>query len=580
MARILDRRGADRTQIMANWKPTVGSRFRALIKGTAYGESVRFKDRWRAFAVWPPNVFALASILLEDSGGYRIAVSPHDGRTWPPDDPNGDWSDRVCAVAEAWRQSVGRGDVPPRVLELGARLAAKRNLPLKELTAPEHWDCCAAVLELLAIADEACIGVGIPSRNHSTQFPIRAEMRLGRYGTLARLSPNVVRVLPKLRTSQAGISVGSLSHHVTAQRSEVRPIWHLAEGLCDPRSMRVNLLVVPWPYVVEANAFREAPSRLRNMDPAKFGFFDFKPAEALNIKQLGNVIDEARRRCEVVDGVVLPEGAIEAHEIDAVQKCLEDRAVPMLVAGVRGDNANYAHLALFYEKKWRLSDQHKHHRWSLDGNQIRQYHLGSSLHPERRWWENIAVRQRELNFVTANGWLTTCHLICEDLARQEPVADLVRAVGPNLVIALLLDGPQLSGRWPARYASVLADDPGSSVLTVTSLGMSLRSWDAQHPRSRVVALWKDARRGLQEISLEREHQALLLTIAAHWTQEWTADGRSDNTSAAELVLSGVEQIAEPQAAVETAGSRSPTQAPAPRSAPPGHRSSRASRRRA
>jgi hypothetical protein len=51
----------------------------------------------------------------------------------------------------------------------------------------------------------------------------------------------------------------------------------------------------------------------------------------------------------------------------------------------------------------------------------------------------------------------------------------MNAIGPNLVIALLMDGPQLENRWPARYATVLAEDPGSAVLTVTSLGMVRRS---------------------------------------------------------------------------------------------------------
>ena len=50
-----------------------------------------------------------------------------------------------------------------------------------------------------------------------------------------------------------------------------------------------------------------------------------------------------------------------------------------------------------------------------------------------------------------NSWAV---LICEDLARQEPAAELIRAVGSNLVIALLMDGPQLNNRWPARYAAV------------------------------------------------------------------------------------------------------------------------------
>ena len=46
---------------------------------------------------------------------------------------------------------------------------------------------------------------------------------------------------------------------------------------------------------------------------------------------------------------------------------------------------------------------------------------------------------------------------------------------------LLLDGPQLTSRWAARYASVLADDPGSAVMTLTSYGMVQRS---RPPRTR------------------------------------------------------------------------------------------------
>ena len=107
--------------------------------------------------------------------------------------------------------------------------------------------------------------------------------------------------------------------------------------------------------------------------------------------------------------------------------------------------------------------QDKHHPWRLDRNQIRQYSLGGRLDPNVQWWEDIAIRRREVWFNVYLPWLSFCVLICEDLARQEPVSSLVRAVGPSLVIALLMDGPQLQSRWPSRYASVLADDPGSSV---------------------------------------------------------------------------------------------------------------------
>jgi hypothetical protein len=63
-------------------------------------------------------------------------------------------------------------------------------------------------------------------------------------------------------------------------------------------------------------------------------------------------------------------------------------------------------------------------------------------------------------------------VICEDLARPDPVGDLLRAVVPNLVLALLMDGPQIKERWSARYATTLAEDPGCSALRLTSAGMS------------------------------------------------------------------------------------------------------------
>ena len=49
---------------------------------------------------------------------------------------------------------------------------------------------------------------------------------------------------------------------------------------------------------------------------------------------------------------------------------------------------------------------------------------------------------------------------------------------------------------------MLADDPGSSVLTLTSHGMVERSRPPGRDASRVVALWKDPTRGVREIPLE------------------------------------------------------------------------------
>jgi hypothetical protein len=74
---------------------------------------------------------------------------------------------------------------------------------------------------------------------------------------------------------------------------------------------------------------------------------------------------------------------------------------------------------------------------------------------------------RSLDVYVLRGTSTLTTLICEDLAWNDSCQELVHAIGPNLVFTLLMNGPQLKTRWPARYAKILADDPGSSVLSIT-----------------------------------------------------------------------------------------------------------------
>ena len=173
---------------------------------------------------------------------------------------------------------------------------------------------------------------------------------------------------------------------------------------------------------------------------------------------------------------------------------------------------------------WFHIRQNKHHRWSLDEDQVEQYHLGGALHPHIRWWEAMDVPRKAIQFVeVAELVLTT--LVCEDLAHNDDIAQLIRSVGPTLVMNLLLDGPQLPSRWTARYASVLADDPGSAVLTLTSYGMVERSRPHGRDASRVIALWKDPTRGVREIPLEPGAQGVLLTICMDRATRYSADGR-------------------------------------------------------
>jgi hypothetical protein len=138
--------------------------------------------------------------------------------------------------------------------------------------------------------------------------------------------------------------------------------------------------------------------------------------------------------------------------------------------------------------------------------------------------------------------VTLVSLVCEDLARIDEVADLLRVVGPTLVVTTLLDGPQLASRWTARYASVLADDPGSAVVTLTSFGFVQRSLPPGRSPSRVVSLWKDPVRGLREIPLDVDAHAVLIHFEVGRTTRHSADGRRPVADLADISAESVRQI--------------------------------------
>ena len=109
--------------------------------------------------------------------------------------------------------------------------------------------------------------------------------------------------------------------------------------------------------------------------------------------------------------------------------------------------------------------------------------------------------------------------------------------GPNLVFALLMDGPQLRDRWPGRYAMTLADDPGSSVLSLTSLGLMRRSSYLFRSRE-CVALWRDSQGETNEIEIPAGAHGLLISLSRETHEEFTLDGRGDGGSAYSWTLTG------------------------------------------
>jgi predicted amidohydrolase len=494
---------------------------------------------------WPPDVFALTALLLLRAGAYREALVQ-----WPP--VKG-WEGRVRRLGRKWRSAWNRERVPPKeVTALWRKVLDYKNSRLDSIS-NEH-DLCVTLIQLCAIADASAYALGLPTSRaadydnfYEQGFQLLWPDEHG--STLCKsIHTTRVRVLPKMHTPQTGLTIRSFSHNLALCGSdEMRPEWYTVPS--KPGRHRLNLLLIPWPYKLNTGQFVVVKGKIEM--PRKFGFFEYRPQATGDdpAEKVRELLRKADNLGMDIDGVILPELALTIQQHKNVRDLVLARK-SFLIAGVAtptasGDTANkvYFDLPILGTENLVKIRQSKHHRWRLDDWQIRRYGLEKVLDPGKLWWEHIPVEERCLNIVAMRPWLTISVLICEDLARPDPVGDLVRAVGPNLVVSLLADGPQLPQRWSSRYAMALADDPGSSVLTLTSLGMAQLGHAGKGEKSRSVGLWKNGQSGtVQKIELPRKKEAAVLEIDIKRVEEFTADGRSDGKTAGIPVLDGPKRI--------------------------------------
>ena len=513
---------------------------------------------------WPPDVFALANVILGDSEAFRFVLSPIE--EWPPRRFPG-WVEAVEDAAREWTawSQHRRGAPPELVAAVWGVVREHADTPLEDVADGRDAGLTESLLTLHAVADEACAGLGVAldtSDAGAAVYRARGRELLARNGSMARLDPGRLRVLPKVRTPPTGRP--AFSRYACIQRPGITARWHKVPTRhrgTDLPSEYATLLLLPWPLRVRASDFRpiEQPVQRREKEP--FGFFEFAPAEGLDLELLDGVLGAAHEEAGSVDVVCLPESAVGEEELGDLEGLLDAHGVASLWAGVREHSrqpgrfpGNWIHHGINPalakgttpgngdgHAGWLHIRQAKHHRWSLDDSQLYQYHLGGVLHPGIRWWEAMEVPRRAIQFVQV-AELTVVALVCEDLAQNGHVAELIRSVGPTVVMTGLLDGPQLTSRWAARYATVLADDPGSAVLTLTSYGMVQRSRPRGQDASPVVALWKDPSRGVREIPLEAGAQAVLLTVCMRRATRRSADGRWPVDNGTECFDVAVHQI--------------------------------------
>ncbi|WP_424579259.1 hypothetical protein [Bradyrhizobium sp. USDA 241] len=443
--------------------------------------------------------------------------------------------------------------------------------------APEWW---LIALELLMIADEASRDLGFDPQNPFFE-PI--ALGLAEYDvlsgdefrqvqraphTFSTAARSVLCVQPKSLTPGVGCTLRSLSHHLSLLpgQGQVRARWVLSPFSSESTAPveDLGLLLVPFPYRVVDGAFQNGGVH----NSGRWGWFDVEqswlPGSLDRTRRrelvafIRDLVDEARSKGDRVDAVILPELALDYALFNRLARALAEYDIDFLISGIStnrdGRPGNFVAIAPFFLLGSEWSDvaglqelflvREKHHRWKLNGSQIKDYAIESDLDPNKSWWERLDLLGRSLDVLVYRGGTSLTTLICEDLARVDPCQSVLRAIGPNLVIALLMDGAQLKTRWPARYATVLAEDPGSSVLSFTSLGLISRQNDHGHfGQQTSVGLWKDEIKGVEQLELPREADALYLKLSTQIKTEHSLDGRSDNGSSHRWVFDRVHGIA-------------------------------------
>ena len=540
--------------------------------------TARISPNYQTCPTWPPDIFAVVGTIIDRSGCYTQA-SPDRANLAAHEN----YLDTVHAIAFSWNNLF---EVPAEVAALWASLSSEYGeVALDDIRV--NSDVQRILFSLFAIVDEVSRGMGWDTdargnlNDFATAVLITAALGLGEQplyrlpdwpNSLCRMVPvDQVVVLPKSITTDKGCTIRSLSHNLallpcrTVLDSEWRLVSRDAHG---DASSALRLLLVPFPYAIPLRSFvlSSARQKMKNgTTHAAFFGLDQKwlntkdgkrfTGEALAEKLILPMIEEAAFNAggQKPHGVVLPECALDEDTTIGLIEALKRSGIEFLITGVleqdrtSGRWLNMAY-TLFLDSQV-AKPQSKHHRWRIDRGQANAYGLDFDPDPDNdQWWEDINVSMRRLPFYAFRKDTSLVTLICEDLARMEPAMNAIRAIGPNLVVALLMDGPQLGSRWPGRYAGVLADEPGCSVLSLTcaaTVDLSNEYYVKMHapkdPPGRTIGRWTQTT-GTSDIDLPDSANGVLLVLESSPRHQTTLDNRSDDSCTRALSLKSQQPI--------------------------------------
>jgi hypothetical protein len=290
---------------------------------------------WRnRILTWPPDAFGAAAFLLYETGAYLRVVEQ-----WPRKNRS-TWTARMRKLGLTWRKMATRRKVPAEISKIWKKILSCSDRPLRSIRSASLMDSASpegeaidALLEILAAADEACSGIGLPSdnfdRNPLDRFELEALVMLlaaplkEQTFTLCKfIDASILAVLPKLHTPQNGITLRSLSHNLAfLAGGEVNARWFWVD--LDPPSEQdirhcLNVLLLPWPLEIAPAAFSAAKRKtfpLKSM-PDNYGFFRYHISQPTDfLLKVKSLMDAAEKKVDRIDVVLLPEERSYRHQV-------------------------------------------------------------------------------------------------------------------------------------------------------------------------------------------------------------------------------------------------------------------------
>jgi hypothetical protein len=506
--------------------------------------SVNIDDDLFSRLLWPMNTFHVLAKVFDTYDVYQKIVSLENETDY--------LSQFYSRHGSNWGESL-IGAETSQVIYISSRFysllyslfgRSKVSMNIEELLEDPRY---LRDLFQLYIASDACAHHirNYLYRNSSPLINKYSEKLIGRkersiISSLSQCDKTNGVIQFKSHTPQAGISLNSLSHDLAYIKPGVEVPTLVGNSIQPREPNQYNVLILPWPLEVKDEFFQQDDKPTLLMDE-EFGFFTYSNHHAITCHMVIYAIESCGK--QLPDLVVIPECAVNSTDkmnlLNGLKAHFSARGTtpPVIIFGIFGEGdsrGTYGEnsLDLLYEnrfvERYVCENQKKHHRWALDKAQLNTYGLGHVLSTDKvKWWESCSTGERKL-ISYRDDFIHICPLICEDLARQDPIAPVLRSLGPDLVVALLLDGPQMKERWSGRYSAGLVDEPGCSVLSISPYGMTQRSTDGnKYPPSSIVALWSDTSSS-NELGLEQGKIGILLALEFKEQKQWSADGRGEN----------------------------------------------------